>query len=330
MTALTLRTPSDYLLTRDVCSYGYFLLPPNVWDPGTRTLTRPLDLDGGVATLTIAQPGDRSGATLRARADRPLSRAEQAHAKRLLRRMLQLDDDTVAEFHRLDPRWKRSGRGRLFRSPTFFEDVIKTVTSCNVQWPSTVTMNRRLCEVINPAFPRPTQLARRRPSTLRARCRVGYRDTRIVELARRFARGDVDAAWFENPANDDETVFKALTALPGIGPYAAANIMQLINRYSRLAIDTETYRHAKTTLGMRGTDGQLHRRVVAHYDRFADQKFRSYWFELLENYESRNGPAWTWSPRMPESSFTASQLRKPARAAMPRRAQPPKSDPARR
>ena len=307
---LKIKPPADYLLKRDVCSYGYFLLPPNVWDPDALTLTRPLDLDDGIATFTIAQPGDTRGAALRVAADRTLSRAERAHATRLISRMLQLDDDTVAEFHRVDPRWKRSGRARLFRSPTFFEDVIKTVTSCNVQWPSTVTMNRRMCEVINPAFPRPAQLARRRPATLRARCRVGYRDQRLVDLAKLFVRGEVDPAWFEDPANDDETVRKALIDLPGIGPYAAANIMQLINRYSRIAIDTETYRHAKASLGMAGSDGQLHKRVTAHYDRFGRQKFRSYWFELLLDYEAKNGPAWTWSPRMPQSSFTAAQLKK--------------------
>ena len=77
------------------------------------------------------------------------------------------------------------------RSPTFFEDVIKTVTSCNVTWPSTVVMNIRLCEVVGRggAFPTPRRLARTRPATLRARCRVGYRDQRIIELSRMFASG---------------------------------------------------------------------------------------------------------------------------------------------
>lgn len=310
MPTLTLTPPRDYLLKRDVCSYGYFLLPPNVWDPDALTLTRPLDLSGGVATFVIAQPANTRGAPLKAKSDRTLTRAERAEASALISRMLQLDDPTVAEFHRLDPRWKRSGRARLFRSPTFFEDVIKTVTSCNVQWPSTVTMNRRLCEVINPAFPRPAQLARRRAATLRARCRVGYRDQRMIDLAKLFVRGEVHADWFEDPANDDDTVFKALTDLPGIGPYAAANIMQLIGRYSRLAIDTETYRHAKASLAMTGTDRQLHKQITAHYEPFAHQKFRSYWFELLLDYEAKNGPAWMWSPRMPQSSFTAAQMSK--------------------
>lgn len=308
MSRLTINVPRDFLFKRDVCSYGYFLLPPNEWDPDSLSLIRPLDLESGLATLTLSQPGNKRGAPLRAVVDRALAPAERTQAKRLVARMLCLNDDTVAAFHRVDPRFRRSGRARLFRSPTFFEDVIKTVTSCNVQWPSTVTMNRRLCEVVNPAFPRPAQLARRRPATLRSRCRVGYRDQRIVDLAKMFVRGEVDPPWFESPANDDETVFDALLALPGIGPYAAANIMMHLCRYSRLAIDTETFAHAKTFLGMKGTEATLRKRLTAHYEPFGEHRFRSYWFERMQFYESKRGPSWTWSPRTTGSSFTASQL----------------------
>ena len=123
MSRLTLTPPSDFLFHRDVCSYGYFLLMPNVWSPSERTLTRPLNLDGGVATFTLSQPGGK-GSTVTARADRKLARAEGTYAKRLLGRMLSFDDTGVRAFHKVDPRFKKSGRGRLFRSPTLFEDII--------------------------------------------------------------------------------------------------------------------------------------------------------------------------------------------------------------
>jgi len=190
---LTLKAPADYLFRRDVCSYGYFLLKPNIWSPVNETLTRPLTLADGIATFTISQKSGK-GSDIIARADRALSRTESAHAKGMIRRMLSLDDDGVRAFHKIDPRWKKSGRGRLFRSPTFFEDVIKTVTSCNVAWTSTIRMNERLCEVFSRAFPTPAQLARRKPGTLRARCGVGYRDKRIVDLAKMFAKGEIGRA----------------------------------------------------------------------------------------------------------------------------------------
>jgi len=307
VTRMQIRAPADFRFARDVCSYGYFLLMPNVWNPQTQELERPLHVGSGIATFRLSQPGGE-GAPVVARADRALTRAEQADARAQIRRMLQMDDAGVGAFHEADPRWKRSGRARLFRSPTFWEDLVKTVTSCNVTWPSTVNMNRRLCEVISPAFPTPAQLARRRPQTLRARCAVGYRDRRLVDLAKLHNRGEIGPAWLEDPGVDDEEVYGFLLSLPGVGPYAAGNLMQLLGRYSRLAIDTETIRHAKTYLGLSGDDRRIAKAVEAHYERFGDHKFRSYWFELWDFYERKRGPAWTWEPRTTGASFTASKL----------------------
>lgn len=313
-TSLTITPPDDFDLGRDVCSYGYFLLEPNHWDPEAQTLARVLDPLG---TPTRAVIDQRPSGSLRARFDRTLSRSEQAEARAQITRMLSLDlpADEVADFHRTDPRWKKSGRARLFRSPTLFEDIVKTVTSCNVAWPSTMTMNRRLCEVMGAksvsgarAFPTAAKLARANPATLRARCRVGYRDVRIVELARLTVRGGIDEAWLTDPSTDDDAVFKFLKSLPGIGPYAAGNIMQLLGRYSRLALDTESLRHARTVLGMEGADAALMKRLSAHYEPFGRHKFRSYWFELWNFYESRRGPAHTWDKHTTGSTFTAAQL----------------------
>lgn len=323
-TRLTITPPADYVLARDCCSYGYFLLHPNRWDPGTREFSRALRLDDGPAGVRIRQSGDGASVawrSLRGRAlevgfDRSISRAERATARRQITRMLRLDEpaDRIAGFHGLDPRWKRTGRGRLFRSPTMFEDVIKTVTSCNVQWPSTITMNRRLCEVLGAGgFPDASKVSRTRVQTLRARCRAGYRDARMVELARlmrpRGAKAAlVDEAWFEDPATPDDAVWDALLDLPGIGPYAAANIMQLLGRYGRLPLDSESVRHGRTVLGMEGTDRQVMRLIDAHFAPFGEHKFRSYWFELWAFYESKRGRADGWDRETTGTTFTASQL----------------------
>jgi 3-methyladenine DNA glycosylase/8-oxoguanine DNA glycosylase len=171
-----------------------------------------------------------------------------------------------------------------------------------------MTMNVRLCEVINPGFPSPRQLARTRPATLRARCSVGYRDVRLVELAKLVASGEVNPEWFEDPANPDDAVYKALLELPGIGPYAAANAMQLLGRFSRLALDSESVRHGKAVLGLTGGERAIMKRLAAHYEPFGPHKFRSYWFELWDHYEQKRGPAWTWDPHTTGRTFTASKL----------------------
>lgn len=311
---LNMHTPDDFDLSRDACSYGYFVLLPNHWDVNRQTLSRVLEFDDSPSACVIDQRDDGS---LRVRFDRRLDRDEQALARAQIARMLSLDTDgkTIRDFHRVDPRWKKSGRARLFRSPTLFEDVIKTVTSCNVAWPSTVNMNRRLCEVCGRksasgaySFPTAQKLSRTRVGTLRGRCRVGYRDQRMVDLAKLFVGGHIDEAWLNDPATSDDEVFRFLVSLPGIGPYGAGNIMQLIGRFSRLAIDTETIRHAKKVLGYDGSDAQITKLIEAHYEPFGEHKFRSYWFEIWQFYETKAGPSHTWEREKVSTTFTAANL----------------------
>ncbi len=326
---INLQVPADFDLRRDVCSYGYFLLAPNYWDPHSGTLWRVFSLSSGPLLAHIAQPKG-AGEKLRVTLSGTLAAKVRTQFIQQIARMLRLDESTqqVRAFHRLDPRFKKAGRARLFRSPTLFEDIIKTVTSCNVQWPGTISMNKRLCEVVGNrisvtllgtkaptahAFPTPQQLAKVRPATLRARCRVGYRDQRLVELARLFlrspTRGGIDQVAMEDPATTDDALFKTLVALPGIGPYAAANIMQLLGRYARVPLDTESVRHGKSILGYTGTSAQVMKQVHMHFEQFKEQAFRSYWFEMWQHYESKHGPAWTWERDTTGRLFTAAHLK---------------------
>jgi 3-methyladenine DNA glycosylase/8-oxoguanine DNA glycosylase len=331
MPTISMRVPEDYLLERDVCSYGYFLLAPNYWDPRSRTLWRVLCTGGRCAFAAGIRQPRGPGTPLRITLSRSLTPTERTRAHVCLTRMLRLDEsaEVIAAFHARDPRFAASGRGRLFRSPTLHEDIIKTVTSCNVTWPSTVQMNLRLCEVLGArctgglpsrtfAFPDARRLAATAPSLLRARCRVGYRDARIVQLSKLLCtsprHGGVDVAMLEDPAVPDERVFRYLVELPGIGPYAAANIMQLLGRYGRLPLDTESVRHGRTVLGMKGTAAAIMKRLARHYAPFAQDAFRSYWFELWAWYESRQGPAASWERDSTGKLFTAAVLNAAKRA----------------
>ncbi len=331
-TTLRLAPPRDYVLYRDVCSYGYFVLEPNWWDPISRVLRRVLTLEPGPAPCVIWQ-GSRDpnapaigrpaarGQPLNVRFTTTLDPPTKCEAVAQLERMLNFVDDAKAlkAYHALDPRWRKSGRGRLFRSPTLFEDVIKTVTSCNVAWPSTVRMNQRLCQVVGEggAFPSPQQLASTPLALLRARCSVGYRDARIVELAKLFVSGHVDEQWLMNPTTPDDQVRDFLIDLPGIGPYAAANIMQLLGRYAHLPLDSESVRHGRNVLGFKGNERAIMRRVQRHFAPFKDHAFRSYWFELWDFYEKKKGPSWTWDRDKTASAFTASQFKKDQLADLP-------------
>jgi 3-methyladenine DNA glycosylase/8-oxoguanine DNA glycosylase len=132
-----------------------------------------------------------------------------------------------------------------------------------------------------------------------------------VDLARLFAdgrRGGVDQDWMQDPATSDDDLHEALLELPGIGPYAAANIMQLMGRYARLPLDTESVRHGRAILKYKGSDAQVMKKVHAHYQPFGTHAFRSYWFEMWEFYESKRGPSHTWERETTGRTFTAAQF----------------------
>jgi 3-methyladenine DNA glycosylase/8-oxoguanine DNA glycosylase len=131
----------------------------------------------------------------------------------------------------------------------------------------------------------------------------------MIALAKMFRAGEIDEAWLSDPETTDDNVFAFLLTLPGIGPYAAGNIMQLLGRYSRLALDTESVRHGRVVLGMEGEGQAMMKRLAAHYEPFGAHKFRSYWFELWSYYESKRGPAHTWDRETTGRTFTAAMLK---------------------
>lgn len=306
-----MRVPDDLDLKRAVCSYGYFLLAPNRWDPVAVSLATAVRADGLVAALVIRQP-DGCGGPLRVRCQQTLPRPAQTAVRRAVTRMLRLDADLDGWRRCCPAAARRRGFGRLFRSATLFEDLVKTITGCNVTWRNTIGMNRRLVEHVGQgAFPSPAQVAALTPSRLKQRCRVGYRAERIIKLARAVQRGVLDPAWYEAPNRTTQELREALLAIDGFGPYATANALQLLGHYDHLPIDTETYRHYCHITGAPrpGNIKQLDPLIHARYDRYRPYQFLAYWFELWRDYERRYGDAWTWDPQTTGANFTAAVLK---------------------
>lgn len=207
--------------------------------------------------------------------------------------MLRLDED-LRNFHRLHGEAKKRKFGRLFRSASLFEDIVKTMTSCNTTWAQTKRMNDLLCEHIGGGgFPSPAQLARVDEDDLKQNCRVGYRAKRIIELAKSVVEEKISLDDYEIASNDNfstEKLDKRLRQIHGVGPFAAANLCMILGRYDRLAIDSETYRHfrdvhgvptPKTSAGL----SKLDKKIRAHYDDYAPYQFLAYWYELWFRYE---------------------------------------------
>jgi len=292
--------PADFDLTRVVTSYGYFVLAPNAWDGRRGVLHRPLrGATGEAIAVRLRQRHGQAGRPLVVEADRSLDEADRAAIRRQARRMLRIDTpvEVLQRWYTLNPAAGQERYGRLFRSPTLFEDMIKTITGCNVSWPNTMQMNRLLVERVarDGGFPTPAMLARWSPSKLKRAAKVGYRAERIIRLARDIQAGRLDLAWFEAPGRASGELYEALRRIHGIGDYAASNLLQCLGHFDRLAIDSETIRHFRQHHGFEGEASDIERLARTHYDRFAPFQFLAYWHELWRDYERRIGPANSWS-----------------------------------
>jgi N-glycosylase/DNA lyase len=205
-----------------------------------------------------------------------------------LRRMLRLDQN-LAPFYTLiadDPAlsWATAGAGRLMASPTVFEDIVKTICTTNCAWSATVRMTNALAELGDGAFPTVETIATTPDSWFTEIGRMGYRGPYIKKIAQGVAAGTLDLATFtDGAALSDDDVEEALLELPGVGPYAAAHIMQLIGRHRRLVLDSWTRpTYLRLAKKKRATDTTI-RRAFARYGEYAGLAF---WLFLTREWIS--------------------------------------------
>jgi 3-methyladenine DNA glycosylase/8-oxoguanine DNA glycosylase len=242
-------------LWRTVVSHGIASLPPAQLDEEARTFA--YSLPHGWFRLSARERA------LEVRGTGVLA---------VVRHMLRLEDDLSAFYAAVadDPElaWVTRGAGRMLRSPTVFEDVVKTICTTNCAWSGTVRMVGALVEHLGGgAFPSPEAMAAADVRFYRDIARAGYRGAYLRSLAASVAEGTVDLEALADPALDDDEVAAALLALPGVGPYAAAHVMTLcLGRYRPLILDSWT----------RPTYARLAGRRAAASDRTIERRFRRY------------------------------------------------------
>ena len=170
---------------------------------------------------------------------------------RVIRYMLRLDDDLSAFYARAaddpDLAWAAGGAGRMVRSPTVFEDLVKTICTTNCTWSATQRMVGALVnELGTPAaperrtFPTPAAMAEAGDDFYTRVAKAGYRGAYLRAIAADVAEGRLDLEALTDPERSDEEVAERLLALPGVGPYACAHVMMLLGRYGKLILDSWT------------------------------------------------------------------------------------------
>jgi 3-methyladenine DNA glycosylase/8-oxoguanine DNA glycosylase len=283
-------------LRRTIASHGVADLPPNRLDEEAWTLELTLLVDGAGATTLRVSDGRKGHARAEVIAGRPTI----AQVRRAASHVLRLDED-LSPFYAAaasdpDLAWATSGAGRMIRSPTVFEEVVKTICTTNCTWSATVRMVSALVEHLGEpapgatdgplghAFPTPEAMSRKKSAFYTETVRAGYRGEYLRSLARSVASGKLDLEALGTASADelpDDEVEAQLLALPGVGPYAAAHIMMLLGRYSRLILDSWTRpKYLRVSGAKRAKDST----IVRRFRRYGPYAGLAFWLYLTRDW----------------------------------------------
>lgn len=308
----TIATPPDFDFRTAVCSHGFFVLAPNTWDPARQSLRTIVTLDENAAVPVVVREapiGSKSavsGNGLHVSCPAGLSQSQRMAVLTAVCRMLRLNEDLSA-FHELCRASKTHRQaaekrfGRLLRSASLFEDVVKVMCTCNTSWAQTVAMVRNITDLwgvpaqgtTDRGFPTPARLADVSATTLRKKARVGYRAEFLHRLACDVVNGEIDLEAIESFDGSSDKLYEIVQSIHGIGDYAAAHLCMLLGHYDRLAVDTELKRFlSERHPGRRFTPASLR----AYYDHWKPYQFLAYWYELWSDYTHRHGQSHRWDP----------------------------------
>jgi 3-methyladenine DNA glycosylase/8-oxoguanine DNA glycosylase len=287
-------------LRRTIASHGVADLPPNRTDEDALTLEVTLRLPRGrPRTVGIGQ-GSPGKAAVTVLGPEPSAQTADAVLERV-GHVLRLDED-LSDFYELigeDPElsWAAAGAGRMIRSATVFEDVVKTICTTNCAWSATVRMVGALVEHLGEpavgapeagpygrAFPTPAAMADAGEKFYKNVVRAGYRGPYLQSVAASAATGDIDLEELARVPREelsDEEVMERLLGLPGVGPYAAAHMMMLLGRYSLLILDSWTRpKYASVNGGRKASDKTIERR----FRRYGPYAGLAFWLSLTRDW----------------------------------------------
>ncbi|KAK9160391.1 hypothetical protein Syun_006732 [Stephania yunnanensis] len=247
---------SSFDFEKVVCSHGFFMMAPNLWDPINRILRRPLRLLSDPTTIVTVQISHHDPSSLLVQVldtnistTFSLSQEDQNHLLSQVARMLRIsetEEKKVREFHRMHHEAKNRGFSRVFRSPTLFEDMVKSILLCNCR---SLDMAKALCDLqlemrTNNStdllksssaatsgkrkrkysstkegaseaqvgdFPSFKELAGVDHQFLQIRCNLGYRALSIVGLAQKIAKSK--GKWLHGLEKAEKTILEGDTTI---------------------------------------------------------------------------------------------------------------------
>ena len=283
--------PRNFSYKRTALSHGWTDLLPFEIDPKSLTMTRVLDI-GDAQPIKVTITGTKRAVDVHV--PRKVGKRAASSITREVRHMLRLDDDLTEFYSAMSAHpefnWIPSaGAGRLVRSPTVYEDLVKTICTTNCSWSLTKKMVEGLVNNLGResadgrrTFPSPAAMAAMPASFYRDEVRAGYRAPYLKELAERVASGSLDVeAWLESELPTPE-LKKEMKRIKGVGDYAAENLLKLVGRYDVLALDSWVRaKFARTRNNGRTISDQ---KIARYYSRFNSWRGLVLWCDMTKDW----------------------------------------------
>ena len=292
---LFLETTPDFSFLHTVCSHGWSDLLPFEFDEENLRLSY-VFTDGKSKKAVSAVISDVGG-KLKIETD-----GDIGHEKLALdiRHVLRLDD-AMAEFYgviRKEPAlgWVcEANAGRLLRSPTVFEDLVKTLCTTNCSWGATKKMVTNLVEKLGEpasdgrrAFPTAAALASMPVEFFKDEIRAGYRSAYFTEMAESIVSGKLDPeSWLHSELPTAE-LRKEIKKVKGFGDYAADNLLKLLGRYDGLALDS--WLRAQFYKKHNREKVCADEKIEKHYKKFGAWRGLAMWCDMTEKWFEEKAP----------------------------------------
>lgn len=288
-------------------SHGWCALPPFEFDKHEWTLKRVIDI-GPARPLTVTIAANQRG--MIAETSRTVGKRAAEKIVRDVRHMFRLDDDMESFYDAMsrEPEFAwiaDEGAGRLLRSPTVFEDLVKMICTTNCSWALTEKMVFGLVNELGQGahdgrktFPTPEVMAAQSEKFYRDKIRAGYRAPYLKELAQRVASGELNVeSWLSEHRGSSPTVREGSSALPekptpelikeikdvkGVGNYAAENLMKLLGRYDGLALDSWT--RAQFNKLRNNGRAASDKKIARYYSRFNSWRGLVLWCDMTRHW----------------------------------------------
>jgi 3-methyladenine DNA glycosylase/8-oxoguanine DNA glycosylase len=288
---VSIAVPPTFNFKRTVMSHGWCELLPFEFDQNEWRLIRVLK-PADDQPVTVAVTGTKDSLQVRLKG-RPGKRLV-GKVVRDVRHIFRLDDD-LDEFYRTvtgmpDFVWiARQGAGRLLRSPTVFEDLVKSICTTNCSWALTEKMVTGLVNNLGTeskdgrrSFPTPEAMAAAPAQFYRDEVRAGYRAPYLKELADRVASGELDVeGWLTSELPTDE-LKRQMKRVKGVGDYAAENLLKLVGRYDCLALDSWVRAKFARTRGRGRASGD--EKIARYYSRFRSWRGLALWCDMTRDW----------------------------------------------